>query len=502
MRVRVSVRECARWVRRFTLLPLLAVAVLTGAPRALLIGLSYQGTEVKPWLDGIELDLQNAEQVARAMGIRDIRRLWNEEATLEGIVGAIKGLAAGVGAEDLVLIYFSGHGARVPDRGEPDEHEDGKDEVLAPFDTVDFGGDNLNVLVDDDIGELLAAIPSRKVLLVVDACHSGSMTKGIGATPKIYRYPGDRQESLGATRIKGIDVRRESFTMAEAASGGANFIGIMAAEDDELALATTGGSVFTNALHKAVHTFKGRDGVTVEDLFQQIEKEVAFGLQSFDQAQHHHPVLAVPSAAPELRQLRLPLVADLGGLYPPTEDPLINAWQEVVQSAASRIEFKMSRQELVPHPNSGDKSTRCLPLYTESLVAVEVVAPGDGYLNVVALTQGDKVKYVLFPNEKQPENRVRPGQTIRIPSADPDDPECLVATLDPGLRHQSTLVVALFSKAERNLYRESEAKGSYATTDLDFPKPGPSKRKRRITMSSDGSRFDAAGMKMLRVSEQ
>ena len=501
MRVRVSVRECVRWVRRLTLLPLLAVAVLTGAPRALLIGLSYERTEVKPWLDGIKLDLQKAEQVARDMGIRDIRKLWNEEATLEGIVGAIKGLAPGVGAEDLVLIYFSGHGARVPDRGERDEHEDGQDEVLAPFDTVDFGGDNLNVLVDDDIGELLAAIPSRKVLLVVDACHSGSMTKGIRGTPKIYRYPGSRQESLGATR-KGIDVRRESFTMAEAASGGANFIGIMAARDDELALATEHGSIFTNALHEAVRTFKGRGGVTVEDLFQQIEKRVAVGLQFFHPAQHHHPVLAVPSAAPELRQLRLPLVAELGGLDPPTDDPLIDAWQGVVESAASRIEFKMSRQELVPHPNLGDEYTRCLPLYAESLLTVEVVAPGDGYLNVVALTQGDSEKFVLFPNKKQPENRVRQDQTIRIPSADADAPQCMPATLDPGVRHQWTLVVALFSKAERNLYRESEAQvGSYATTDLDFPKPRQ-KVPRRVILATDGSRFDATGMKMLLVSEQ
>ena len=489
MRVCVSVRKCAGWACRLALLPLLAVAVATGAPRALLIALSYEGSEVSS-LPGIDLDLKFAEQVARDMGIRDIRSLWNAQATLQGIVSSIEEVGAGVGAEDLVLIYFSGHGTRVPDRGELDEQaEDGMDEVLVPFDAMVTGEDIRNVLVDDEFGRLLAAIPSRKVLVVVDACNSGTATKGIGATPKFYRYPGYPQARAG-----------KGFPVVEAGSGGANFIGIMAAQDDELANATGDGSVLTKALHEAVRTLKDRDvrGVSVEDLFQEMEKRVVDDMRVI--AQHNssasqHPVLFVPAAAPDLRQLLLPLVAELaGGLEPPTDDPLINKWQGVARSAARQIEFKVNLQTFVPHPDPGSRATRCnAERYAKSLLAVEVVAPGDGYLNVVDLQQGKSAKLVLFPNEFQSDNKVRRDQTIRIPSGS----YCLPAQLDPGVRQEWNLVVALFSEAERNLYRESKSTGSFATTDQDLKGD-----RRGFVLSADGFRYDAAGTQMLLISEQ
>ena len=406
---------------------------------------------------------------------------------MQGIVGAIKGLAPGVGAEDLVLIYFSGHGTRVPDRGVLDEQDDGMDEALVPFDVVGFAGDNLNVMVDEDFGELLAAIPSRKVLVVVDACHSGSATKGPGSTPKGYRYPGYPQVSLGATRNpKGIVVRRESLTVAESASGGATWITIGAAQDDEEAQATSDGSVFTNALHRAVSKHTGR-GVTVEDLFKQIEEQVAVELQFFARARHHHPVL---DAAPDLRQLRLPLVAERAGrLVPPTDDPLINKWQTIVRRTKERVEFKVNEQRFVQHPEPDRESKVCA--YPESQLAVEVVAPGDGYLNVVNLYQGGSDKVVLFPNQGQSDNRVRRNQTIRIPS----DGYCLPAVMAaPDRGHEWNLVVALFSEAERNLYRESKAKEQFATTDLDLGDPKP------FAVRAAG--FDAAGSQMLLIREQ
>lgn len=502
MQVRVSVRKCAGWACRLALLPLLAVAVVTGAPRALLIGLSYEGSEVSS-LPGIGVDLKLAEQVARDMGIRDIRELWNAKATLQGIVSAIEELGTGVGAEDLVLIYFSGHGTRVPDRGELDEQaEDGMDEVLVAFDAMVTGEDSRNmaslrnVLVDDEFGRLLAAIPSRKVLVVVDACNSGTATKGISVFPKFWAYPG-----YPRTRVtKDFRSNDKGFRVADAGGGGANFIGIMAAQDDELANATGTGSVLTKALHEAVRTLKGRDvsGVSVEDLFQEMEKLVVDDMRVI--AQHNssasqHPVLFVPAAAPDLRQLRLPLVAELaGGLEPPTDDPLINEWQGVARRAARQIEFKVNRQTFVPHPDPGSAATRCnAERYAESLLAVEVVAPGDGYLNVVDLQQGKSAKLVLFPNEFQPDNKVRRGQTIRIPSAS----YCLPAQLDGGVRQEWNLVVALFSEAERNLYRESKSTGSFATTDQDLKGD-----RRGFVRSADGFRYDAAGTQTLLISEQ
>ena len=90
-------------------------------------------------------------------------------------------LIAGTENGDRVVFYFAGHGAQVEDES-GDEGDDKFDEVLVPSDTkgeLEGSGAGLSgFITDDEIGKLLAELPGREVMMVVDSCHSGTITRG------------------------------------------------------------------------------------------------------------------------------------------------------------------------------------------------------------------------------------------------------------------------------------------------------------------------------------
>ena len=97
----------------------LATALAAGGAhaesRALLIGVGdVQGHP----LPAIDLDIDNMKKVAVIMGFKpdDIKVLFNEQATAADVRQALgTWVKAGGGPDDRVMIYFSGHGTRVPD---------------------------------------------------------------------------------------------------------------------------------------------------------------------------------------------------------------------------------------------------------------------------------------------------------------------------------------------------------------------------------------------------
>ncbi len=105
--------------------------------------------------------------------------------TRANILNAFAALGQRAKAGDLVLIYFSGHGTEQPVRNTSQDPERGNlDQVMLP---IDAGGYDRatetvkNGIVDDEIGAALDKIRERgaDVWMVIDACHAGSMTRGI-----------------------------------------------------------------------------------------------------------------------------------------------------------------------------------------------------------------------------------------------------------------------------------------------------------------------------------
>jgi hypothetical protein len=105
--------------------------------------------------------------------------------TRGAILGALDRLAAEAGPGDFVLVYLSGHGSQQP-MVDAARHEvakaDGLEEIFLPIDIgvwEDSVGAVKNALVDWELGRAVTAIRAKgaRVWVVVDACHSGTMTR-------------------------------------------------------------------------------------------------------------------------------------------------------------------------------------------------------------------------------------------------------------------------------------------------------------------------------------
>lgn len=122
---------------------------------------------------------------------QDIQTLRNEEATKQAIVEAFHSLRDQCSPEDKVYIHFSGHGQQVSDL-DGDEIDDKWDEAWIPYDAQPVASDNYNGekhLIDDELNQLLLDIrekvgPSGRILVTVDACHSGGVTRDSGSVQR------------------------------------------------------------------------------------------------------------------------------------------------------------------------------------------------------------------------------------------------------------------------------------------------------------------------------
>jgi len=113
--------------------------------------------------------------------------LTESEATYEGILNTwnqrfVPKLRAG----DVVYFQFSGHGQQVADDG--NDEADGYDEAIVPYDSPlryeagVYTGERL--IRDDKLNELFTSLrrqlgPSGNLMVVLDACHSGTGTRGM-----------------------------------------------------------------------------------------------------------------------------------------------------------------------------------------------------------------------------------------------------------------------------------------------------------------------------------
>ena len=147
------------------------------AKRALLIGIAAY-THVPP-LDGCVNDVRLMRDVlveSFAFPPGHITVLVNEQATRDGILSAFDALVAATGDDDIVVFHFAGHGSRMADR-EGDE-PNGFDSTIVPFDVTRPIGDIADI-TDDEINLRLEALAQKTAFttVVIDACHSGTVTR-------------------------------------------------------------------------------------------------------------------------------------------------------------------------------------------------------------------------------------------------------------------------------------------------------------------------------------
>lgn len=158
--------------------------------RALLIGIGNYPAE-GGWASlSSANDLQLIKNVLIDKGYRseDIIELRDESATKSGIKDCIqRRLLGSVQPGDMVYLHFSGHGQQKQDFD--GDEVDGYDECIVPFDSPKkfqkgvYEGENL--ITDDELGLWSKQIRQKagsagQLFVVLDACHSGTGTRGLG----------------------------------------------------------------------------------------------------------------------------------------------------------------------------------------------------------------------------------------------------------------------------------------------------------------------------------
>jgi hypothetical protein len=407
--------------------------------RALLVGVGryqYPGID----LPAVDLDLERMREMLNRLGFenRQIHALLDEQATSTAVVKEFSTwLREGVKPDDRVVFYFSGHGSNVPDLD--GDESDRADEVLVTHDMrlKNLAGRSTlqGVVTDDQIGALVAKIPSRNVIVLVDACHSGTVTRSftldnrsLAREPvfvKSFVYPGMPESRTGLTR-----------DLSRGVESGQNFVSLTAAGDGEKAIGTMSGGIFTTAITQAIATSAAaHQPITLTQLRDSARDYIR---AKVDAREVHHPQI---SGNPELAEQAFTFDAKS-----PTAAPNRARLLELAGAQSRRLALRTAR------------GTYAL----DEPVKLDMTLPAAGYLNIVSV-DADDTATVLFPNRLHADNAVGAG---RFTFPTPDMKFDLLASEPLG----TNLVVAFLSTDRIDFYEETlEDRDDKGNIKVDFP---------------------------------
>lgn len=158
--------------------------------RALIIGISDYGNAMEDpekWSN-----ISGANDVALLLPLFQqqdykVTTLVDSQATYSNITGALKAMSKDAKKGDIVYLHFSMHGQPFEDLN--GDEDDGWDEALIPVDAqmqyVEGKYEGKKHLVDDELETYIAKIRRKigsegELFVVLDACHSGTASRGDG----------------------------------------------------------------------------------------------------------------------------------------------------------------------------------------------------------------------------------------------------------------------------------------------------------------------------------
>lgn len=282
----------------------LAAATLVGAAAphsdytpghwALIVGISdYQNfeDEIGGDLPGAVNDALAFRDVAVArfgVPVENVRLILDHEATRANIEGAFtEWLPSVVGPQDVVFVFFAGHGSQVWD--EDMDEEDGLEETICPTD-VARGSPDMDI-VDDEVALWLNAIPAADVVVVWDKCHAESSTRAVTPFARPRALDREPQEDLprpsrtGAREAgpsRGLGDRivtrpseewrgRRVPNIVEVAASQADQVAVDAAWPSDDGETRFGGAFTTNFVRNA---WQAPSDATLEDLFDRTSNDL------------------------------------------------------------------------------------------------------------------------------------------------------------------------------------------------------------------------------------
>jgi hypothetical protein len=190
--------------------------------------------------------------------------LTDGEATREHVLHAFVRHLGQAGPEGAAVFYFSGHGVQIGDNlgltGEADPEDDGTDESITLWNAPPDQGGRGTVILDDELGVLVRQLRTERMLMILDACHSGTGTRGTSVDHPVkelrwadvssrFTLPAP-ESTVNAVVAKGIvsEATGEPFGApassagaSEIATGPGNHVLLAASAANEVALASGRG---------------------------------------------------------------------------------------------------------------------------------------------------------------------------------------------------------------------------------------------------------------------
>jgi hypothetical protein len=366
--------------------------------RALLVGVgAYERPDLN--LPGIDLDIERMVDTLKVMGFEDsqIRILADSDATAANVIDSFETwLTDGVEKDDRVVFYYSGHGSFIPDAN--GDEPDNVDEVLVTHDvkskTVNGKRTLVGVVSDDRIAEMIRGTASENVLILVDACHSGTMTRDILLSnksltdepvfEKAFVYDG-MPVGEDAGMMRSVEVVGEDLVDSAAPT----YVAVSAAADDEKAIGTSRGGMFTIGFTDAIkNSVRSGSNATINDLRNAAAEYIRGKL---DEKRVHTPQVTGSKALAGGELQILPVGVSWSPMW-------------------ARLERLASEAQYFPM----DTPQRRYKL--GEIVEFTLNVPAPGYLNLVTVDAEDNAT-VLFPNQFDSENKVDAG-VFRFPGED------------------------------------------------------------------------------------
>ena len=136
---------------------------------------------------------------------QNVKLLLDSQATLDAIRKELDSLAARAQPSDTVLIFFSGHGARL-----------GDESALVPVD-CDMHRAAQTTLLEQEFSAVLARIKAERLVVLIDACHAGAAAsfKNIGTTLDLgFNEKSLNQLAKGTGRVMIASSRATEYSYA------------------------------------------------------------------------------------------------------------------------------------------------------------------------------------------------------------------------------------------------------------------------------------------------
>lgn len=373
----------------------------------------YSRIEGASNLPGCAVDLKDLKKLLETsfqFPSSNITSLINASATKANVMKALDQIVAKAKPGDTVVFYYSGHGAQVPDMNDDDEKIDGKDEAFITYDFDKMSPDTW--LLDDDLRASLSRLKTKRALVLIDACHSGTGTRS-AIINKRAEFGFANMLGSGAVDTESIE------TYAKSGGGPSNHVLFSGCAANELsAIGVYDGvprSLFTTAL---INVMPRMTTAPLTEVNAAIHAEM----------ERLHPV----AAARQNPQLETSLTVNLSVLLGPGTPT-----QEVGQP---------NNEPPVQNPGSGLPSAFKVAVTTnkrdysagEEMVA-SVISEKGGYLRLYYVNKNGEAN-LIFPNHYQRDNKITEGQRVDVGDASapfafvteaPGGTELLLAAVSP-----------------------------------------------------------------------